>query len=479
MSTTVWSSFLASKPALPANMSFFRTVYQRWTDQGRSYGGAVGWCPTSDEQLEAAEARLLKHIRSIEDREWANIGPVVDPAGDTLLTYRANSRSSNTPLVLLHGFGCASALWCLNVDHLAADRPVYFMDMLGFGRSSRPTFSKVPLEAEDQMVEGLEAWRRVAGLDKFLLVGHSLGAYQATAYAMKYPDRVIHLILEDPWGFPEQTGKYNNNSLGVMTMWVLSHFVPPLFPLRWLGPLGHWYVYHLLPFDTTSYGRAVSDHKKATYDYFYHCNARNPTGEVAFHSLMRGVAWALYPMINRMHDLREDVPMTLIHGQLSWVSKKTSYRVQELRANSYVDIKVVPGAGHMIHSDKPDDFNSIVSELCAAIDRGEVPSTLTRGQKQSTTERSQFPNSVKGEDNLGTETKTGGSDCPTIDGNTENTRASMNGFRGESHVKDTMASSNSVSRVDDSNFSFAADQAGNKLRSLPSDQNSNRSEVSS
>ncbi|XP_018007557.1 (Lyso)-N-acylphosphatidylethanolamine lipase [Hyalella azteca] len=294
-------------------------MFEKWTNQQCSYGEMVGWCPTSDELLQAAEHKLLKHIKSLEDEGvFADIGSVVGNTDNKVLTYRANTASRNTPLVLLHGFGCPSAFWCLNVDALAEHRPVYFMDML--------------------------VW-------------------------------VVHLILEDPWGFPQQVGRYNNNSVGVMTMWVLSHFVPPLFLLRWLGPLGHWYVRQKPPFDSTHYGRATDDHVSAVHDYFYHSNARNPTGEVAFHSLMLGVAWARFPLVNRMHDLRGDVPITFLHGQLSWVSKKTSFKVKDIRKDSYVDIKIIADAGHVIHSDVPDEFNKIVNDILEGIDKGIIPST--------------------------------------------------------------------------------------------------------
>ncbi|XP_018018107.1 (Lyso)-N-acylphosphatidylethanolamine lipase [Hyalella azteca] len=66
-----------------------------------------------------------------------------------------------------------------------------FMDMLGFGRSSRPTYSRDPLQAEQELVESIEAWRKVVGLERFMLLGHSLGAYLATVYAFKYPDRIV------------------------------------------------------------------------------------------------------------------------------------------------------------------------------------------------------------------------------------------------------------------------------------------------
>ena len=42
---------------------------------------------------------------------------------------------------------------------------------------------------------------------EFVLLGHSLGGYLATAYTIRYPQRVSHLVLVDPWGFPEPPDK--------------------------------------------------------------------------------------------------------------------------------------------------------------------------------------------------------------------------------------------------------------------------------
>lgn len=104
-----------------------------------------------------------------------------------------NKNAEKTPLVMLHGFASGVALWCLNLDTLARERPVYAIDLLGkhvykflldfnsfmwcnnipgFGSSSRPHFSSNGLEAESEMVKSIEEWRKQIGLEKFVLLGH-------------------------------------------------------------------------------------------------------------------------------------------------------------------------------------------------------------------------------------------------------------------------------------------------------------------
>ncbi|KAJ7983768.1 hypothetical protein DPEC_G00372840 [Dallia pectoralis] len=167
------------------------------------------------------------------------------------------------PLVMVHGFGGGVGLWIHNLDALSASRPVYAFDLLGFGRSSRPTFPSDAVLAEEQFETSIELWRECVGLDNMILLGHSLGGYLATSYAIQHPSRVSHLILVDPWGFPEhpKPGVETPNGQGAemvkrpqLPRWVkaLASVVSlfnPLAVIRAAGPWGeicHSHSKHLL-----------------------------------------------------------------------------------------------------------------------------------------------------------------------------------------------------------------------------------------
>ena len=72
----------------------------------------------------------------------------------------------------------------------------YLLMSLGLGGVHGHSLHLSAETAEIELIDSLENWRQSVGLDKFVLLGHSLGAFLACSYAMpKYPARVKHLIL--------------------------------------------------------------------------------------------------------------------------------------------------------------------------------------------------------------------------------------------------------------------------------------------
>ena len=167
--------------------------------------------------------------------------------GFQIRTYKissANGSCSNAPLLLIHGFAAGAGFWSLNFDELSQNQDVYAIDLLGFGRSSRPKFSNDHEEVENMFVSSIEAWREAVGLDEFVLLGHSFGGYLAVLYSLAYPKKVVHLILADPWGFPEK--EVLENYVSKWKLCVLSALASTFNPLaivRAFGPCGIFITY--------------------------------------------------------------------------------------------------------------------------------------------------------------------------------------------------------------------------------------------
>lgn len=315
--------------------------------------------------LRQAEKAIMKFIKLPYRGFYVDIGSVVGE-GDKIWTIALNESNKNVPLVLLHGLGAGTALWVLNYDSIAKNRPVYAMDILGFGRSSRPNFDKEGTVAEMQFIRSIEEWRKELNIQKMILCGHSMGAFLASSYALTFPGRIHHLILADPWGFPERPADVNQKYN--VPAWVrgIAYLVQPLNPLwivRASGPFGKWVIEKTRPDIMKKFSSVVKD-ETAILQYIYQCNAQTPSGESAFHSMMHGFGWAKNPMINRIHEMQDNVPLTLIYGSRSWVDNASGDIIKKARPNSYVKSHIINQAGHHVYADKYEEFNSIIVETC-------------------------------------------------------------------------------------------------------------------
>lgn len=282
---------------------------------------------------------------------------------DEIWTLSMNTESKNVPIVMLHGFAAGIAFWLMNLEEISADRPLYALDLLGFGRSSRPQFSTDAETVEQQFVDSIEKWRELMKIDSMILLGHSFGGFLATSYAMKYPDRVEHLILADPWGFTEA------RDMSAEPLWKRSlvkvfQKMAPLAIIRAAGPYGEWLVKKARKDILRKYEKAVED-QNIIGQYIHQCNSGNPSGEEAFRNLLHGGPWAKHPIGERaLSGMSNDIPITFLYGEKSWMDNKYGAIIREARPNSYTEIVIIPFAGHHVYSDNALDFNQSVNEAC-------------------------------------------------------------------------------------------------------------------
>ncbi|CAH4030342.1 (Lyso)-N-acylphosphatidylethanolamine lipase isoform X2 [Pieris brassicae] len=364
------------------------TTEASWT------GVWFSWTRQSDTMLRNIEKTILSCVKTAYKRFYVDIGSVVGQC-DKIWTISLNDEAAQTPLVMLHGMGAGVALWCPNLDALAATRPVYAIDLLGFGRSSRPKFASDAEKVEAQWVESVEEWRREVKINHFILLGHSLGGYIATAYALKYPDRVRHLILADPWGFPEKPSNvYEKYQVPFWVRTVAKVLQPlnPLWAVRAAGPAGKWLVSKTRPDISRKFMNYVADAQTVIPEYLYQCNSQTPSGESAFHTLMHGFGWAKNPMVRRVDRLHPALPVTVLYGSRSWVDNTTGQQLAQHRPDSDTTVQVINGAGHHVYLDKPDLFNKYVNEACARADADttfatRIEKTESASEKRSSVDR--------------------------------------------------------------------------------------------
>ncbi|XP_035686442.1 (Lyso)-N-acylphosphatidylethanolamine lipase-like isoform X1 [Branchiostoma floridae] len=332
-------------------------------------GTRFKWCPTSLHNLAAAETKVLQYVKSRLERFYVPI-----PNGGRIWTLKVNPRKTDAfPIVMVHGFAAAAGFFFLNFDALAEHRTVYAFDVLGFGQSSRHKFSTKPDVVEEEFVDSIEEWRKGVGLEKFILMGTSFGGFLAASYAIKHPGRVKHLILADPWGFPEKTEQAAKKFRAETPFWmrIIAPMLPHinlLAPLRLAGPFGPQLLRAVRPDVRTKFADGFQDN--TVIDYLYHCVAQPPSAETAFGTLQsEGWEWAKKPMLPRMTRLDPNVPITFIYGADTWMDSRTGKQTAILRKGSYVDIIFIQNAGHHMYAEQYRDFNRELLRVCRNTDR--------------------------------------------------------------------------------------------------------------
>ena len=109
--------------------------------------------------------------------------------------YRSGGQKP--PLFLIHGISDDGLCWLPVAEVLAADHDVIMVDLRGHGKSDAPDegydYKTMATEVAG-LIEG-------SGLEKPIIMGHSLGAMTTLTVASLFPDLPRAIVLEDPPAF--------------------------------------------------------------------------------------------------------------------------------------------------------------------------------------------------------------------------------------------------------------------------------------
>jgi pimeloyl-ACP methyl ester carboxylesterase len=115
---------------------------------------------------------------------------------DAPATAKANGRT----VVLLHGKNFFGAYWRETIKALtAAGFRVVVPDQIGFGKSDKPDIHY----SFHQLARNTKHILDTLGVQKAIIVGHSMGGMLATRFALMYPAATEKLVLENPIGLED------------------------------------------------------------------------------------------------------------------------------------------------------------------------------------------------------------------------------------------------------------------------------------
>ncbi|KYQ94194.1 hypothetical protein DLAC_04487 [Tieghemostelium lacteum] len=307
------------------------------------------WSATH-EDMEKAEKRMLSNLKCKYEQIQVKVGD------NYINTIKVGE--GKEPLVLIHGFGAALGFWTASLDHLSQYYTVYAFDLLGFGRSSRPNTSHITTkeEAEKFWTQSIYDWTEEMKLDKFNLLGHSLGGFLAGSFTLNHPDKVKRLVLLDAWGLPTPDPNLQLNFKVKLLSKVIS---PGLGLVRLSGPklISKARSDLLMKFNDIHPVIPQDNSVNVIADYIYHSNSQIPaTGENLFKLMCLPLGYAANPLQQRLKNIREDIEISFIYGQNSWISSRPGFELKEEMKN-VKNVFIVEKAGHHIYIDNLKDFH--------------------------------------------------------------------------------------------------------------------------
>ncbi len=102
--------------------------------------------------------------------------------------------SGTQTVVFVHGWTCDDSSWSAQVPALSTKYRVITLDLPGHGKSAAPANGKFSME---NFARAIEAVRAEAGVDRVVVVGHSMGTPVIRKYQLMYPQHVAGMVLVD------------------------------------------------------------------------------------------------------------------------------------------------------------------------------------------------------------------------------------------------------------------------------------------
>ncbi len=141
--------------------------------------------------------------------------------------YVQGGKSSNDkpPLLLVHGFGASTDHWRKNIFQLQENFQVWAIDLLGFGRSSKPAWEYTGELWQEQLKDFIQEVIK----KPTVVAGNSLGGYACLCVGANSPENVAGVILINSAGPFSDSVKQNPSLTQKISGWILRQPVITYF----------------------------------------------------------------------------------------------------------------------------------------------------------------------------------------------------------------------------------------------------------
>ena len=253
-----------------------------------------------------------------------------------------NSRvlGKGSTVVLLHGFGENLSLWDNLAESLSKNHQVISIDLPGFGQSSA---INAPFSIDDVAEHIHNYLNKDLGVEKYIVLGHSLGGYVTLSLAENHPKAVLGFGLINSTSFADSPEKKENRIKTAnfirkhSASFFLNSFVPNLF--------------------------SESNRVKMEQEIDFVI----AMGENLSATVLADYMMAMKNRQDRSHVLPNLSNTLIVGGQEDTGISPEDYRRQFLLQKSSNHSHLLSSVGHMSMYEAPDELYSIVKNFLKSI----------------------------------------------------------------------------------------------------------------
>jgi proline iminopeptidase len=273
------------------------------------------------------------------------------------------------PVLVVHGgpgMPFAEAMPALR--SLENDYTFYYYDQRGAGKSTRPfdrfatgSYYNNMIELERTLgigaqIADIERVRRLLGVERLTIIGHSFGAFLATLYACEFPERVEAMVLVAPANLLVLP----NPDAGLFE--AIAAHLPADYRREYEQFLKTYMDYGKL----FSESEAVWAERNRTMGRYFLIAAGQEPGQEADKRSPTNGGWmvqAMYLSMGKRHDYRSALaavtaPVLVVHGENDLIPLAASESYVKCLPNAR--LHVLRDAGHFTFQKLPDGFGEAV-----------------------------------------------------------------------------------------------------------------------
>lgn len=253
--------------------------------------------------------------------------------------YEVNVIGEGDPLLLIHGFSGSQQQWKPFVQAWSKHYRLILVDMLGHGNSDVP--DEVERYQMERVVTDLTALLEQLGMNKVHVLGYSMGGRIALSFAMLASNKVQSVILESSSpGLATEEERAARRAGDKQLAENIEQKGIEWFAQYW-GSLPLFASLQKLP--------------QATLDKLHAARlSNNPKGLA---QSLRGIGTGQQPSWwEQLHQL--SIPVLLIAGAEDQKYCAIAETMKKQLPNC--ELKLVPEAGHNVHMEQPQLFDTIV-----------------------------------------------------------------------------------------------------------------------